>query len=171
MKKFLAGITHLVTSLNVGATMGIFVLTTIVVCDVLGRVFFNKPIPGVPELAKLSIVAITFLQIPYIMLVGRHIRCNVILERMSPTWQRRFEVLTYAIGMVVFAMFFYGGWDLMITAWDIGEYEGEGALRVPTTPNRTIIELGSLLMIILCCWEMVKAIKTPVHKFNQRKRD
>ena len=35
-----------------------------------------------------------------------------------------------------------------MTAWAVGEYEGEGALRVPTAPIRTIIMFGSVIMIL-----------------------
>jgi len=168
MKKIFSIITHLVVGLNVSATIGIFALTTLVVADVLGRVFLNKPIAGVPELAKLSIVAITFLQIPYVMLIERHIRSTVLLDHMPKVWQTSLNILTYLIGMIVFAMFFYGGWDLMVTGWSISEYEGEGALRVPTSPNRIIIELGSALMVILCCWNMAKHIKAFSKKDNQK---
>lgn len=56
----------------------------------------------------------------------------------------------------------------MVTAWKVSEYEGEGALRVPTSPNRIIIELGSVLMVILCCRNMVKYIKALSNKNNQK---
>ena len=46
------------------------------------------------------------------------------------------------------ALNFYSGWDLTVTAFDIWEYEGEGALRVPVAPIRLIILIGSVLMII-----------------------
>jgi len=168
MKKFLSGITHLVVILNVAATVGIFALTAIVVADVLGRTLFNRPVTGVPELAKLSIVAITFLQIPYVMLIERHIRSTVLVDRMPRIWQTWLNIITYLIGMIVFAMFFYGGWDLTVTAWKVSEYEGEGALRVPTSPNRIIIELGSALMVILCCRNMVRYVKELSNKNHQK---
>ncbi len=56
----------------------------------------------------------------------------------------------------------------MVTAWKVSEYEGEGALRVPTSPNRIIIELGGVLMAILCCRNMVRYIKALSNKNNQK---
>ena len=49
----------------------IFVLMVVINVDVIGRTLFTKPLPGVPELVRLSIVAIVFLQIGSTLRAGR----------------------------------------------------------------------------------------------------
>jgi TRAP-type C4-dicarboxylate transport system permease small subunit len=154
----------LIIGLNVIATIWIFALTFYVVGDVLGRILFRNPLPGTPELAKFSIVAITFFQIPYVLMKGRHIRTTIILDRLPRTLGIYIDTFASVVGLIVFAMIFYGGWDLMIQAYHTGAVEGHGALEVPTWPARTIIEIGSLLMVVLFVRHIVTNIKKIVAK-------
>jgi len=137
-----------ITFLNVAATGWIFVMIMIVVCDVSGRTLINAPLAGTPEIIKISNPAIAFLQITYVLWLGRHIRSTVILSRVSPFVSTLINILSALMGIFVFALNFYSGWDLAVTALEVGEYEGEGALRVPTAPLRIIILIGSALMVI-----------------------
>ena len=54
----------------------------------------------------------------------------------------------------------------MLEAWEIGEYEGEGALRVPTAPIRTILVLGAALTMILYA---VRTIEKLANVINGKK--
>src|SRR5262245_33902493 len=52
----------------------------ILVCgDVFARNLFNAPFFGIPELLKMTIIAIVFLQLPHAVLQGRMIRSDVFL--------------------------------------------------------------------------------------------
>jgi TRAP-type C4-dicarboxylate transport system permease small subunit len=52
------------------------------------------------------------------------------------------------LGFAFFAVIVYGGLDPFAHAWSSNEYEGEGALRVPTWPARFIVLLGSGLAAV-----------------------
>jgi len=145
---FSRGFEKVVVTVNVIATAWIFVMIILVVLDVLGRVLLHYPLTGVVEIIKLSIPAITFLQIGYVLMIDGHVRSGVILDIVHARKKAFINILTALMGIGVFALNFYSGWDLMIVAYSVGEYEGEGALRVPTAPIRTIIQFGSAIMII-----------------------
>lgn len=159
LKMIVSAVVKVIVGTNVLATVGIFALTMYVVIDVLGRALFHLPVPGTPELAKMSIVAITFLQIPYVLMKDRHIRTTFILERLGPKWRSVFEIVAAQIGVAVFVMIFYGGWDLMISSFVTNEFEGEGALRVPAQPNRIIVQLGSALMVLVFAAKIFNHLK------------
>lgn len=137
--------------LNVMATAWIFGMVMFVVLDVSGRVLLNHPLTGVPEIIKISNPMIAFLQITYVLWAGRHIRTDILLDRMTKKGNAWINIVNAAMGVFIFVLNFYSGWDLTVTAFDIWEYEGEGALRVPTAPIRLIILIGSVLMIIQFC--------------------
>lgn len=145
---FNRGFEKVVVAADVLATAWIFVMIMLVVLDVLGRVLLNFPLTGVAEIIKISIPGITFLQIGYVLMLEGHIRSGVILDRVNARKAAYINILTAVMGIAVFALNFYAGWDLTMVAWSVGEYEGEGALRVPTAPIRTIIQFGSAIMII-----------------------
>jgi len=137
--------------LNVAATAWIFGMIMFVVLDVGGRVLFNYPLTGVPEIIKISNPMIAFLQITYVLWTGRHIRTDILIDRMTKKGNAFINILNAVMGVFIFGLNFYAGWDQTVTAFDIWEYEGEGALRVPTAPIRLIILVGSVLMIIQFC--------------------
>jgi len=145
---FNRGFEKVVVGVNIAATAWIFVMIVLVVLDVAGRVLLNFPLTGTPEIIKISLPAITFLQMGYVLMIEAHIRSSVILARVSPRKAVILNIVAAVMGIWVFAINFYAGWDLTMTAWAVGEYEGEGALRVPTAPIRTIIMFGSVIMII-----------------------
>jgi len=128
----------------------IFLLMIVITVDVVGRVAFNSPLRGTPEIVKFSIVGIAFFMMAWSMYDGSHVRSTMILGRVSPRWQDVLNVFANLIGALLFAAIIYASWDATVQAWITGEYEGEGALRVPTYPVRFVIILGSVLMIWQC---------------------
>ncbi|MEW6666121.1 MAG: TRAP transporter small permease [Thermodesulfobacteriota bacterium] len=143
------GFIKFVSTLNAVATLWIFLLMFLTTADVLGRVLFNMPITGTPELIKVSLVGILFMQLPHAFWMKRHIRSELILMKLGPAGRALFNCLAYLLGAAVFIGIFATSWSATVTAWDILEYEGEGALRVPVYPVRTILLLGSLITAVL----------------------
>jgi len=138
----------LILVMNSIATISIFILVILVVIDVLGRVLFRTPLTGTPELCKIANPAICFLQIPYVLWMGSHIRSTMLYDRLSPKVKRYVDIFSSCLGILMFGSIIYASLSLTWVAWAIGEYEGEGALRVPTAPVRTIILFGSACMAI-----------------------
>lgn len=131
-------------------TIGIGLIGMLVVGDIVGRTAFSSPIVGTVEIAKTSIVAITFLTIPYAMRRGSHVRSTVLVSRLGPGPALVLTVLSCLLGAAVFALIAYASWEPMLGAIESGEYEGEGALRVPTWPTGVTIVAGSVLMSVEC---------------------
>ena len=69
------------TACGVG-TLWIIAVMLLINSDVIGRVLFNTPVRGVPELVSISIVAIVFLQITHTLRKQRFIRSDVIIDRI-----------------------------------------------------------------------------------------
>jgi TRAP-type C4-dicarboxylate transport system permease small subunit len=102
------------------------------------------------EIAAMTVAAATFLTIPYAMRVRGHVRSTIITSRIPPSVRRWFELLAFTIGAIAFTVLAISSFEPMITAFTAGSYEGEGALRVPTAPTRTIIFVGSIVMTAEC---------------------
>jgi len=69
--------------LNSLGTVWIFLLMLVIVTDVIGRTAFTRPLPGVPELVSLSIVAIVFLQLPHALRSGRITRVETFSDWLA----------------------------------------------------------------------------------------
>lgn len=129
--------------LNAVGTAWVAGITVLISCDILGRALFNSPLIGVPEIVKVSIVAIVWLQMSHTLKIGGHLRSDVILGRLSRRGRSIVDLISYTLGAVIFGLVVYSGWNTMITAWELGEFEGEEPVRVPTYPIRSIVLLGA----------------------------
>lgn len=134
--------------LMVLAAMWAFVLCFVIVADVVGRGVFDSPLQGTPEIVANSIVMIVFLQAGYAIRSGSMLRAEFLVKLFGNGARRVVLGIGYFLGIVFFAVMFWGAIDLAVHSWVSGEYEGEGALRVPSWPTRFIILIGSLLGIV-----------------------
>jgi TRAP-type C4-dicarboxylate transport system permease small subunit len=130
--------------LVVAATLA-FLLCFLVCADVIGRVGFNRPVKGTPEMVSFTIVIVCFLQAAYAIRSGGMIRVDAVTEHL-PSWaQRGCELFGALAGFAFFGLVFWGSLDPLAHAWSSSEFEGEGALRVPVWPARFIVALGTFL--------------------------
>lgn len=153
------GFTKLTSTLNAIGTLWIFFIMFIMTGDVLGRVLFNHPITGTPEIVKISIVGIAFLEMPHTLFTGRHIRSEIILQRLPSLPRNLLSGIISLVGAGVFCLIFYASWSGTIESWQLWEYEGEGALRVPVYPVKTLLLLGCALTAVIFVQQFVSSIQ------------
>lgn len=122
-----------------------FCLSFLVVADVIGRVVFNSPVKGTPEIVSMSIVIICFLQAAYAIRSGGMLHVDVIPAMLPAGLRDALAAAGCLLGIAFFAVIVYGSIDPLAHAWSSGEYEGEGALRVPTWPARLVVLVGAAL--------------------------
>jgi TRAP-type C4-dicarboxylate transport system permease small subunit len=125
-----------------------FSLSFLVVADVIGRSFFNKPVKGTPEIVSMSIVIITFLLAGYAVQSRSMIRTDVLVDSLGPRGRLLSSLLTGLLGAAFFGLIVWGSYEPALHAWTSGEFEGEGALRVPVWPARMVVLLGAFLVTV-----------------------
>jgi TRAP-type C4-dicarboxylate transport system permease small subunit len=132
-------------TLLVLAALLAFFLCFVVVGDVIGRVLFNSPIKGTPEIVSYSIVVICYLQAAYAIRSGGMINTDAITAYLPIRAQNLLAAFGALLGIVLFGIICWGGIDGAAHAWTSGEFEGEGALRIPAWPARFAIVGGCML--------------------------
>ena len=125
-----------------------FLLSFLVVADVVGRTVFASPVKGTPEIVSMSIVIICFLQASYAIRSGGMLHVDVIPGLLPARLREALAVAGCLLGIAFFGVILYGGIDPLAHAWSSNEYEGEGALRIPTWPARFAVLLGAGLAAI-----------------------
>jgi TRAP-type C4-dicarboxylate transport system permease small subunit len=130
--------------LTVAAVLA-FSLCFLVCADVIGRVVFNSPVKGTPEIVSFSIVMILWLQAAYAIRSGGMIWVDALHTHLPARAQRGCEVFGALLGIAFFALICWGSIDPALYAWRSNEFEGEGALRVPVWPARFLVAIGSFL--------------------------
>ncbi len=133
--------------LMVIAAMWAFLLAFYILVDVVGR-FFGYPLRGTHEVVKNSIVMIAFMQAAYCVASRSMLRADFLLHWIGGMPERIINSAGFILGALFFAALFVGtmepAWHAIVT----GEFEGEGALRVPTWPARVVVLLTSALLVV-----------------------
>ncbi len=147
-------------SLRLHSVLGTFsgffccLLTLIVLVDVIGRYAFKHPLMGGTELAQSSLVLFVFLGITYTQTLHRHIKVTFILERISPKWEKRSEILNLAVGAILIGLLawqaFINGMQSLQT-WETGQE----LLDLPIFPIKFAVFLGFFLFCVQCIIEII----------------
>jgi TRAP-type C4-dicarboxylate transport system permease small subunit len=125
---------------------------------VIGRVVFNSPVKGTPEIVSMSIVIICFLLAGYSVRSGSMLRADILTGPMSWRGPLVSALLSGVLGAAFFGLIVWGSYEPTLHAWTSGEFEGEGALRIPVWPARFMVMLGSLLVTIIYLGQAATAV-------------
>lgn len=137
---------------NILGTLLIVGLVIIICTDVLGRNLFGAPLPGVPEMISLSIVAIVFLQVPQALKAGRLTRSDGVIDALHkshPRVARMMEQVFDTLGFLVVAAIIYAHWPILQKSISRNEYVGAvGNFTMPTWPVKLMILIGAILLAL-----------------------
>ena len=141
--------------LHIVSAVWTLALAFLVCADVLGRLMFSAPIPGTKEILQNSVVTITFLQIPLAIYSGSMLRTSILSDALPPLARRLLRTFAALLGCALFLAIVWGTWPSFADAYRIGEYEGEGSLRVPTWPVRGAIAAMGVFGALAYAWMIV----------------
>ena len=144
-----------VSALNSLGSLWIAVLMVVIIVDIVGRTALSMPLRGVPELVKLSIVAIVFIQLGHTLRSGRMTRSDGLLRIFRTRLPRLSHAMTLffnLIGAGLFVLIFEASYPFFVEAWSTGEYAGiQGYVSYPVWPVRLIILIGCAVAAIQYC--------------------
>ncbi|MDO5604162.1 MAG: TRAP transporter small permease [Paracoccus sp. (in: a-proteobacteria)] len=132
----------LTTLLGWIAGLAVLLMMFHVVGDVVGKYFFNRPIPGTAEVvANYYMIATVFLSLAYIEAKNSAISVELVYEMVGP----RLQQVMVRVGQVVTLIFFAGlgwfSWDMAMRAYRINETV-DGIWRVVIWPAKFMLPLG-----------------------------
>lgn len=143
---------HITRLMNVLGTSMVMFIMLVVLCDVLGRFLFKKPLSGTPEIVAMSIAVIVYLQFPSTLRAGRVISADGLLEivgKRSVRAEQFIQAFHHGIGFLMFAATAYFVWKLVTKAFGNGDFYGSIALfSFPKWPIFGVIAFGSFMMAI-----------------------
>lgn len=136
------------SALNYVAAAWLMVIAVVIFVEVMGRGVFSAFLGG-DEIVTNSVPAIVFLQIPLAILSGSMLRTTITFDHLNKRWRHIVNAVSYLLGMILMIGIAVGGWTDMIKGWEIGEYQGIGALEVPVYPVRTIIIASAIFITLI----------------------
>lgn len=127
-------------------------LMGLIVADVIGRSFLDRPITGVAEIAARSVAAIVFLQVSAAILSQRLTQADfllLLLQHYNPGLVRALNVVFALTSALVFGLILYAAWPGTVTTLQTGEFFGvQGVFTIPLWPFRMILCAGAGLALL-----------------------
>lgn len=121
-----------------------FVLCFFILADIIFRAL-NMPLQGTKEIVANSVVMIVFLQVGFAVRSGSMLNADFVVKAFNPRLQRIVLVIGLLLGAAFFLFLMKAGIKPAMRSFANGEFDGEGALRVPVWPARFMIVFGSAL--------------------------
>lgn len=168
--KLIKGFDRFVSFLSFMGAVWIVLIMLTIVADVVGRIF-HHPLTGTSEIVRNSIVGITFLQLAHVLKNGRHIRTTLIMDRLPYKGKMIINGFASLLGIILFALLVLKSWTPTWDSLTTGEYEGEGALNVPTFPAHFLVLFGSFVMALQFAVNLILSIRNLFSKEEQSFHD
>ncbi|MCV0429089.1 MAG: TRAP transporter small permease [Roseibium sp.] len=135
---------HLTKLLMVLAAAWAFILCFFILADIVFRAL-NMPLQGTKEIVANSVVMIVFLQLGFAVRSGSMLQADFLIATFNPKVRRVVVILGLLLGAAFFLFLMKAGIKPAMRSFANGEFDGEGALRVPVWPARFTIVFGSAL--------------------------
>jgi TRAP-type C4-dicarboxylate transport system permease small subunit len=135
----------------------------IIVPDVIGRKFFNAPIPGASERGVLLLVCKIFLGLPGAQASGSNFSVSLIHGMMSPSQRRVADATTTLIAAVVFGLMARMSVVSAIRSTERGEIS-YGVIAFPIWPGRIVLAIGLILLtlqLLIDVLRLASGMETP----------
>lgn len=116
-------------------------LMLLTVADVVGRAFFDKPIPGSFELSEYMLSVLILLGAAYTQQVKGHVGVDFLTKRFPPRLQALCSVLTTMACLFIVSILVWQGYvDAM------QERAVSDQLRIPQWPFKMLVAVGGALL-------------------------
>ena len=119
-----------------------FVLCFFILADIICRAL-NVPISGTKEIVANSVVIIVFMQVGFAVRSQSMLRTDFLIIALPRSAQTFFLIAAYLLGAALFLFLLKAGITPALRSFANGEFDGEGALKVPVWPTRFAILVGA----------------------------
>ncbi len=125
-------------------------MTVLVVVDVFLRHTIKGSIPGAIGFSGILQAFLIFLGFALAQMDKQHIKVDLIVNKFLKhgKLRRYWDVVINVLAMTFFGLIFWESIDAFKVSYEIKEFYGGSALRVPIYPARGILLLGCLTMVI-----------------------
>ncbi len=129
----------------VGVTL-IVVMMSLTVAGIVGRYFFNWPIPGEVDITEILMAGIVFLGLAFTLRTGGHVRIELFVGMLRRRAYHLTEFSTLLLTLFLFAVTFVSSLRFTINSWAVGDVTPE--ILLPTWPAKLCITIGSFLICL-----------------------
>ncbi len=141
------------------AGIGVVCLLAVMLVFVGNVIFraFGRPILGTYEVVKFFMVPVIAFAIGYTALMRGHVVVEVVIARFQKRARTIFAAVTTLFSLAIWALITWKSTEFAIKKWGRGEITEQLAIPIPFF--RMIWAFGLLLLVLVLCVEMARALK------------
>ena len=115
--------------------------------DAVLRYVFNSPSTWVNEISGYLLVVMTFLAIGHTLLLGGHVRMDMLYHKVSPKKQIILYCISYVLVFIYASVFFYYALNMTLASFSMG-WKSSTILAIPFYLPQMFMPIGLLLLIL-----------------------
>lgn len=134
---------------------GVFFCFTmlLMVFNVIGRAFFNAPIPGAYEMTGWGASFFAAVAIPIAILRGTHIRVDILVSKIHGVPRLVLEIFATVCDVAFAFILTYGGFQYALKM--LAQNEVTNSLHVPIGPARLLWAISAAVMVLANIRKMI----------------
>lgn len=140
-------------------------LTLIIIIDVTGRYFFNKPLPATWEFGEICMPHIVFLPFAYTLTKKIHVRVLLIKSRFPFSIQQYLKYFTDSISLAMCSLITYYSWLRFLESFRMKE-EMMAATEILWWWGKIAMPIGMGIFTIGYLWELIETSKNRIKNKN-----
>jgi TRAP-type mannitol/chloroaromatic compound transport system permease small subunit len=133
----------------------IFGMIAILLYETVSRTVFNRPHIWSVESAQFVMAAYYLLGGGYSLLIGSHVRMDLLYDRWSAKGKAVADVITFFIALLYLVVLTYGGWQGILYAIKYKQVT-YSAWAPQVAPIKIIMQIGIVMMLLQLVAEFIK---------------
>lgn len=133
----------------------IFGMIAILLYETVSRTIFNQPHIWSVESAQFVMAAYYLLGGGYTLLIGSHVRMDLLYDRWSAKGKAVADIITFFIALLYLVVLTYGGWQGILYAVKYKQVT-YSAWAPQVAPIKIIMQIGIVLMLLQLIAEFIK---------------
>ncbi|MDR1874284.1 MAG: TRAP transporter small permease [Synergistaceae bacterium] len=138
--------------------LGLLAMGLVLFYEVVCRYFFDSPTIWAQETSVYIFMWTMLAGSAYTLMQGKHVRIDLIFERLSRRAQCLLDVLTSSVGVAFSAVVAWQAWDMMAASFKFGKVSAT-LLRVPVWIPQCSLLLGFVLLTFQFAFIVVDRIQ------------
>ena len=143
---------------NLIGAFALIIMLVVTVADVIMNKIFNSPFPGATEVITSAMPISVFAFLLSTQMKSRHIRIDMILNRLGTKARTILKIGGQGIGIFLFGLLTKLNVPLAIHSYQIGEHTG-GSIAVPIYPAKIMIPIATGFLTIQLAYELFKSLR------------
>jgi TRAP-type C4-dicarboxylate transport system permease small subunit len=133
-------LTRFENGLNLVAAIAIFSLMLMGVVQIVGRSFFDFPLPGYIDYIEQFIGIFAFLGVAYCQRIGGHVRMDLLITKLPRRMQPSAEALGVGLTLLLITLLIWGSYQHFERAYLLGDSTMD--IRLPVWPSKLLVPIA-----------------------------